>query len=366
MRGRITNITITPLGTAYLLFASILLVYSAFTGSLETAVYASAMAGVVVAMFFWARLSAAASIGGLTIERRIPSVAEGQVFAVTLRVSNETPLVQRVLVEDRIPHGVIPLSPARGKLLLAPRGEAVVKYNATSRVGRRCYGPVSVEASDPLGIFQWRLQLESLGDQCVEARPVPMKGVKAPVRVGLVAGEGEPRVRDRGPELYQLREYVEGDDARLIDWKATARTGRLITRETLAESAGLVRLVVMLDEASLRGAPPNTVFERALRLAAGLAESLIRMGLKVRLLLLEPGGYRIEAVGRGVEGLKGLVAALASAVEPRGVLDEYVSPGNEYTIVVRASRGGRVAESDRIHVLDCIEGGACGGGVASG
>ncbi len=366
MHGRITSITVTPLGTAYLLFASLLLVYSAISGSLETAIYASVIAGIVVAMFFWARLSAAASISGLKIERSMPSVVEGQVFAVTLRVSNETPLVQRILVEDKMPRGVIALSPPRGKLLMAPGGSAIVRYNATSRAGRRCYGPVSIEASDPLGIFQWRLQLRPRGDQCVEARPVPLRGVRPPIRVGMVAGEGEPRVRDRGPELYQLREYVEGDDARLIDWKATARTGRLITRETLAESAGLVRLVVMLDEESLRGVPPNTVFEKALRLAAGLAENLVRMGLKVKLVLIEPGGYRLEYEGRGSEGLKGLMSVLAAAVEPRGVLEEYVSPGNEYTIVVRAARGGRIASSDRVYVFDCIEGDACRGGVDRG
>ena len=34
-----------------------------------------------------------------------------------------------------------------------------------------------------------------------------------------------------GSELHQLREYVQGDPLARIDWKATARTARFITRE---------------------------------------------------------------------------------------------------------------------------------------
>lgn len=34
-----------------------------------------------------------------------------------------------------------------------------------------------------------------------------------------------------GSELHQLREYVQGDPIARIDWKATARTGKFITRE---------------------------------------------------------------------------------------------------------------------------------------
>jgi uncharacterized protein (DUF58 family) len=48
---------------------------------------------------------------------------------------------------------------------------------------------------------------------------------------GLPAGARPRRVAGAGADLHQLREYVPGDTLARIDWKATARSGALITRE---------------------------------------------------------------------------------------------------------------------------------------
>jgi uncharacterized protein (DUF58 family) len=50
-------------------------------------------------------------------------------------------------------------------------------------------------------------------------------------RHGLPAGSRPRRVVGAGAELHQLRSYAPGDPLSRIDWKATARTGGLITRE---------------------------------------------------------------------------------------------------------------------------------------
>ena len=48
---------------------------------------------------------------------------------------------------------------------------------------------------------------------------------------GLARGARARRVAGAGAELHQLRDYVPGDPLARIDWKATARTGALVTRE---------------------------------------------------------------------------------------------------------------------------------------
>jgi uncharacterized protein (DUF58 family) len=48
---------------------------------------------------------------------------------------------------------------------------------------------------------------------------------------GNPAGARPRRVIGAGSELHQLRGYVRGDSLARIDWKATARAGRLVTRE---------------------------------------------------------------------------------------------------------------------------------------
>jgi uncharacterized protein (DUF58 family) len=48
---------------------------------------------------------------------------------------------------------------------------------------------------------------------------------------GAPAGLRPRRVSGAGAELHQLRAYVPGDPPARIDWKATARTGELVSRE---------------------------------------------------------------------------------------------------------------------------------------
>lgn len=57
--------------------------------------------------------------------------------------------------------------------------------------------------------------------------------LRAPHRrpVGAPTGMRPRRVVGAGSELYQLRSYSPGDPLARIDWKATARAGRLVTRE---------------------------------------------------------------------------------------------------------------------------------------
>ena len=50
--------------------------------------------------------------------------------------------------------------------------------------------------------------------------------------------------RGEGMEFHQLREYRQGDSQRAIDWKATSRTARLISREYEDEKDQRVLLVV--------------------------------------------------------------------------------------------------------------------------
>jgi uncharacterized protein (DUF58 family) len=73
------------------------------------------------------------------------------------------------------------------------------------------------------------------------------------LRAALLAGRREGRRgvgavalrRSDGYEFSELREYVEGDDPRRIDWAATARAGNLQTRVILEDHALL--LGVALD-----------------------------------------------------------------------------------------------------------------------
>src|SRR4029077_18416397 len=59
----------------------------------------------------------------------------------------------------------------------------------------------------------------------------------------LVTGEFETFVRGRGHDLYRIREYMPEDPARHVDWKATATSAALNTREFSREDYRRLRIV---------------------------------------------------------------------------------------------------------------------------
>src|SRR5215467_2574496 len=96
----------------------------------------------------------------------------------------------------------------------------------------------------------------------------------------VLQGALESVAKGRGQDLYALRDYVHTDSARLVHWKATARSGSLMVREFTREEDS--RLLLVLDphsaavEPSAQSspttrAPINERFERAVALCANIA-----------------------------------------------------------------------------------------------
>ena len=77
-----------------------------------------------------------------------------------------------------------------------------------------------------------------------QARQAPRRG-----RHG-VSGQAPSPLRGRGMEYAESREYALGDDARHIDWRVTARSGKAHTKLYQAERERLT-LVVADTAASL-------------------------------------------------------------------------------------------------------------------
>jgi uncharacterized protein (DUF58 family) len=93
------------------------------------------------------------------------------------------------------------------------------------------------------------------------------------VRPGI-QGAMESLAKGRGQDLYALRDYLPNDSARLVHWKATARSGSLMVREFAREDDCNVLLV--FDPHSPAALPTATAaqknrFERAVTLCAAIA-----------------------------------------------------------------------------------------------
>jgi len=86
----------------------------------------------------------------------------------------------------------------------------------------------------------------------------------------LISGEVESFFKGRGHDLYAIRDFQEGDSARHVDWKASAKAQQLKVREFTREDE---RRVVLVFDARLPQADEKSLakFEKAVNFCACLA-----------------------------------------------------------------------------------------------
>ena len=74
---------------------------------------------------------------------------------------------------------------------------------------------------------------------------------------GMMSGSYKSKIRGRGIEFSEVREYVLGDDVRHIDWNVTARTNKLHVKEFVEERDCVYMLFLTILQAM------NLVFQKA-------------------------------------------------------------------------------------------------------
>jgi Protein of unknown function DUF58 len=128
----------------------------------------------------------------------------------------------------------------------------------------------------PFGFFEKSRKVDSQLEIVVYPRVAPTDQFYEVLP--LLSGEMASHFRGRGHELHSLRDYLHTDSARFVDWKVTAKAGRLVVREFAREDERRVMLV--LDPAigppraelgKLAEAEHAERFERAVTMAACIA-----------------------------------------------------------------------------------------------
>ena len=124
------------------------------------------------------------------------------------------------------------------------------------------------------------------------------------------AGQQSSRLYGRGMDYAESRVYQPGDDVRRLDWRLTARSGRLHTKLFQEEREG--RLLILLDthESMRFGTRARFKSVQAARAAALAAWYVVRAGERVG--LMEFGsGYRLLRPQAGTRGALVVCGALA-------------------------------------------------------
>ncbi len=226
---------------------------------------------------------------------------------------------------------------------LDPAGEARIEWIFKPK--RR--GPLRVELESVGSLFPFGFLKKSFAaaenvEALVWPAAVEYRRVAVPAARQQAGGERVSRVGG-GSDLLALRRYELGDSHRLIHWKASARTGRLLVRQFAAENTQEYSIWVdTRDERWVRAEQ----FELLLSFAATLAEDLFRAG-KLASVAIDAEPPRPVRRVRDLESFLDQLAAVAPIEERENMKPEAArnGVGLRRNLVTFAPEGARNVEA---------------------
>lgn len=238
----------------------------------EVVVAAIVLAGVLLVAVWVSQRPLRARITRHLTTVRVP---RGDPIVIDYRLRNRTRFRSgRATIIDRCDDATTRVdAPA-----VAPNTERSVRGTiATSRRGVFDVGPFEIERIDPFWLTIGRRRDTERASVTVHPKVYDLIGPHGAVRV--VENESVIRRATADPlsGFVSMREYVPGDDPRLIHWPTTARTGTLMVREHV--EVRRPEFTVVLDTSPAVGTPDD--FEEAVDVTATLAVHAIRIGLDV-------------------------------------------------------------------------------------
>lgn len=142
-------------------------------------------------------------------------------------------------------------------------------------------GPTRIRFIDPFDLFYTYKTVGDREDVIVfpDIANVKKFDLASRRRVSeLVYGLRRSWHRGFGTEFLGLREYVQGDDPRNIDWKATARFRKLFTREFEAERRQRVIIALDCGRSMYSGELKNTMLDKAVNASILLSHIILKGG----------------------------------------------------------------------------------------
>lgn len=265
----------------------------------------------------------------LTAHRELPArLGVGARNRVRVVVSNASDRPVEVRVRDEVPLRLQP-EPEAVSTVVAAGVEAWVDYAVYPRSrGAVDLGWICLRWRGPLGLVLAQKRVEPAVDART-ARVYPSY-----VDYGRFILESRIKLRREGPqrlriaqradEFESLREYVPGDDARRVDWKATARRRRLIARNYEEERSK--DILILIDAGRMMAPEANglTKLDRAinaaLMIATVAAERKDRVGLFVfadEPLVFIPPAHGKAQISRFMDALYDVQVRLVEPDFPR-------------------------------------------------
>ena len=260
------------------------------------------------------------------LERRFGGrFAVGAETEVRVEIANHTPRDISLIIKDEYPPQMNVSGAREARVAIDAQTTATMTYGLTPpKRGRFEFGLIAVRY-----LSRWRLvwsQTHVGTSVAVKVYPNMRRAREVELRAlgarSFVAARRKSQWRGEGRDFESLRDYVRGDEMRHISWTATARRGKLVTRQYQMERDQTI--LIALDAGRLMTAriENETKLDSAVHAALALMSAAARAGDNAGLLVF---GRRIQAYlppKRGAEHLDAALEAL-HAVEPEMIEPSY-------------------------------------------
>jgi uncharacterized protein (DUF58 family) len=210
------------------------------------------------------------------------SIGRENPVRLTVTAGNRAAVLQ---IQDNAPQAFSTSEGVLAATLAAQQTQELTYMAIPSKRGEYYWGDIQVRQLGQLGLawHDWKISQR----QSVAVYPdlIGLRSLSIRLTLQTTGNIRQARRHGMGTEFAELRDYVSGDDPRLIDWKATARRSRVLIR--VLEPEQEQTLIVLLDRGRLMTAQVN---------------GLVRFdwGLNATLSLALAGLQRGDRVGVGV------------------------------------------------------------------
>ena len=248
----------------------------------------------------------------IAVERRFEnSPVLGEPTEVEIEITQESNQILDVRVSDAL-HPALAAMPPEGRLRAFPRDAVRVKLECVPNTrGDVRLGKVYLRYRGALKLAErWAsadLEQEIRVYPPMERSPEDTQLYLLRIRQ-IALQKRRLRLRGMGREFESLREYQQGDEIRNIAWPATARRGKLITREFTTERSQQVWIVIDAGRLS------RTAFQLRKKIAVRIGDSLQDSLTQENLLLT------ITQLDQSSGAAVGLAQAVMQAGDKAGLL----------------------------------------------
>jgi uncharacterized protein (DUF58 family) len=253
--------------------------------------------------------------------------------AVEVAITNQSGEALLAHVTDSVPNR-LRLAPPEIDVVLRPRAEALARYDVVPvRRGEALVGPVYLRYQTGWHLAErWaKADVSQSALTCPDLDEAKRQSVYLVRSRQIEMEKRSARVRGAGRAFESLRDYRSGDELRDVCWTASARRGKLVTRQYEIERSQTIWLTLDAGRLMRARIAGLSKLDHAVNSALALAQVALGTGDRVGVLAY---GRRIQLrlpASRGSAHLRTIVESLARLDEDEWEGDHLLAAGRLMT-----------------------------------